>query len=101
MVIDKKVRITKLNPIDNPRHKTKDKSEWKDGEENGSDFSPYVGYEVEGFLFHTIEIGRSVIVWREKRNGVEAPGQFVTSRVTEITDIGFNTLNSIYKLEIL
>jgi len=41
------------------------------------------------------------VVDREVRCGVKMGGIFTSSVVTEVTDTGFKTLNSIYNLEYL
>jgi hypothetical protein len=47
-------------------------------------------------LSYDIEVGKSVVVGRTKRNGVEAYGVFSTSRVTEVGNNYFKTMNSVY-----
>jgi len=55
-----------------------------------------IEYNLEGVLSYDIEVGKSVVVGRTKRNGVEAYGVFSTSRVTEVGNNYFKTMNSVY-----
>lgn len=55
-----------------------------------------VEYEIEGELSAAIEVGKSVLVFRDKRNGVKAEGIFQTSTVLEVSPEGFRTRNSVY-----
>jgi hypothetical protein len=56
---------------------------------------------LEGVLSYDIEVGKSVVVGRTKRNGVEAYGVFSTSTVTEVGDKYFKTRNSLYLYKFL
>ena len=60
-----------------------------------------IEYNLEGELSYDIEVGKPVVVGRTKRNGVEAYGMFSTSRVTEVDDNYFKTLNSVYSYKFL
>ena len=60
-----------------------------------------IEYNLEGVLSYDIEVGKSVVVGRTKRNGVEAYGVFTTSRVTEVGDNYFKTQNSVYSYKLL
>jgi hypothetical protein len=71
------------------------------GESQGDNYSIPVEYNLEGNLMYDIEVDKSVIVERTKRNGVEAYGMFTTSRVTEIGDNYFKTQNSVYSYKLL
>lgn len=55
-----------------------------------------VEYEIEGELSAPIEVGKSVLVFRDKRNGKKANGIFQTSEVLEVALNGFRTRNSVY-----
>lgn len=55
-----------------------------------------IEYNLEGVLSYDIEVGKPVVVGRTKRNGVEAYGVFSTSRVTEVGNNYFKTMNSVY-----
>jgi hypothetical protein len=55
-----------------------------------------VDYWLTGTLIQPITVGASVVVAREIRNGVEAPGIFQTSPVVEVTNDTFRTANSVY-----
>jgi hypothetical protein len=68
------------------------------GQDNG-DVSLPIEYYLEGHMPEEPTVGRSLIVHRSSRNGIKIAGIFTTSEVTEVTEYGFKTLNSIYKLE--
>ncbi len=60
-----------------------------------------IEYNLEGVLSYDIEVGKSVVVGRTKRNGVEAYGVFSTSTVTEVGNNYFKTQNSVYSYKFL
>jgi hypothetical protein len=60
-----------------------------------------IEYNLEGVLSYDIEVGKSVVVGRTKRNGVEAYGVFSTSTVTEVGNNYFKTRNSVYLYKFL
>jgi hypothetical protein len=60
-----------------------------------------IEYNLEGVLSYDIEVGKSVVVGRTKRNGVESYGVFSTSRVTEVGNNYFKTQNSVYSYKFL
>jgi len=60
-----------------------------------------IEYNLEGVLSYDIEVGKSVVVGRTKRNGVEAYGVFSTSTVTEVGNNYFKTMNSVYSYKFL
>jgi len=64
-------------------------------------YSLPIEYTVEGTLIFPIEVGRSVLMDREKRNDVVVTGSFQTSAVTEVGEDWFNTKNSVYVFEYL
>ena len=71
----KKVRLTKLNDCDNPRHPENIKT----------------GFVKEGGVYRELKVGESFWV-----------GSFVTSVVQEIIDEQtFRTMNSIYQWEVI
>jgi len=51
--------------------------------------------------YSSIPVEYSVVVGRTKRNGVEAYGVFSTSRVTEVGNNYFKTMNSVYSYKFL
>lgn len=55
-----------------------------------------VEYEIEGELSAPIEVGKSVLVFRDRRNGKPADGIFQTTKVLEVSPEGFRTRNSVY-----
>jgi hypothetical protein len=72
-----------------------------DGQYQGDSHSIPIEYNLEGVLSYDIEVGKSVVVGRTKRNGVEAYGVFSTSRVTEVGDKYFKTMNSVYSYKFI
>ena len=72
-----------------------------DGQYQGDSHSIPIEYNLEGVLSYDIEVGKSVVVGRTKRNGVEAYGVFSTSRVTEVGNNYFKTMNSVYSYKFL
>ena len=95
-----KVKITKIAISDNPEVDTPCMKDYKAGQDNGNVSLP-VEYWIEGYLMNEPKIGTSVLVNRTSRNGVDCAGIFTTSQVTKILEDGFETLNSIYKVEVL
>ena len=77
------------------------KEEYIDGQYQGDSHSIPVEYNLEGVLSYDIEVGKSVVVGRTKRNGVEAYGVFSTSTVTEVGNNYFKTRNSLYSYKFL
>ena len=71
------------------------------GKPNDNYSSIPIEYNLEGNLMYDIEVDKSVIVERTKRNGVEVRGVFTTSRVTEVGDKYFKTQNSVYSYKFL
>jgi hypothetical protein len=94
----KKVRISKIGQVENALHESASFKDYEKGEYNPNVSLP-IEYWLEGYLKQEPTIGKSVLVDRTSRNGIEVAGVFASSTVTELTDNGFKTLNSIYKLE--
>jgi hypothetical protein len=61
--------------------------------------SPNVDYWTIGEILRGPNIGESLIMDRWMRNGELIRGTFKTSRITKITEDGFETQNSVYKME--
>lgn len=93
----KYVKITKIKAVDSPLCPTPPMCEHIAGQPNVGTSLP-IEYWVTGHLIDDVEVGKSVVVTRDCRNGVKTSGLFTTSTVTEITDSGFKTLNSEYLL---
>lgn len=64
-------------------------------------YSLPIEYTAEGVLISPIEVGKSVLMDREKRNDVVVTGSFHTSVVTEVGEDWFKTNNSVYTFEYL
>lgn len=56
------------------------------------------GYQLIGFLLENPKVGRQLKVLRVSRNGVKAPGIYMSSAVTGITGDQLHTHNSVYRL---
>ena len=95
-----KILIQKIGAMPDALFPTPKSEDYIPGQDNG-DVSLPIEYTIEGDLIENIEVGYPVSVWRSKRNGVEAPGYFKSSKVTMKTENTFNTLNSQYKYELL
>ena len=95
-----KVKITKIATSATPEVETPCMNNYIAGEDNGPVSLP-VEYWIEGYLMNEPKVGTSVLVNRTSRNGVDCAGIFTTSQVTKILPDGFETLNSIYKVEVL
>lgn len=93
------IKITKLSASPDPLFDTPDAENYKFGIVNNNVSIP-IDYTVEGHLLTKLEVGKSVIMLRKRRNGVDIDGIFQTSPITEFTEDGFKTLNSIYLLEL-
>lgn len=96
--MQQKVKISKVAHLEDAIHDAPPIYDYVAGEDNGNVSLP-VEYYLEGFMHEAPTVGRPLIVLRTSRNGVEIGGLFTTSTVTEITEDGFKTLNSVYKLE--
>lgn len=59
------------------------------------------GYCVLGHYVDEPEVGMPFSLTRYRTNDVDALGIYQTSFVTKIIDGGFETLNSVYRLELL
>jgi hypothetical protein len=92
------IRITKLCSSPNPLYPMKDLNEYEHGQINPGYTLPSE-YYVEGTITNPPVVGESFTMLRSNRNGVKISGIFTTSKVTKITDNGFETLNSVYLLE--
>lgn len=95
-----RLRITKLaeSPGGLP---ARDALDHIPGHSQPETFSLPIEYTVEGILMEPIQVGRSVLMERDTRNGVQHPGIFQTSKVTEVKGNTFRTLNSIYNFEVI
>jgi len=94
------VKISKVAASEDPLTQTPTFEDYDSLKETALMSLP-VEYWIEGYLFEEPTIGKSVVVEREVRNGIKAYGTFVTSAVVKILENGFETRNSIYKLEVL
>lgn len=98
MNLNSRVRVTKIRSSSDPLYPMKDLGEYDHGQLNPGYTLPSE-YYVEGAMTHPPTVGQSFRMLRFNRNGVESSGLFITSEVTKIMDDGFETLNSVYKIE--
>lgn len=92
-----KIVIQKISEAPGAKYPAAKPEEYNYGKLNPTSIP--VDYTVEGILITNIEIGKSVIILREKRNGIPIEGFFRSSAVTEIGAGYFKTTNSIYKVQ--
>ena len=93
-----KIRLTKISKSENPRYHTPNAEDYVSGVDNGEVSLP-IDYWVEGTMLCEPEVGKCLIVDRTIRNGHAIRGIMRTSRIQKITENGFETYNSVYKLE--
>ncbi len=91
------VRLTKLSECPNAGVSASLTEDYAVGELNL--LSLPVEYNLEGFLEEPIRVGRPIRVDRRFRNGIQVPGMFESSRVTEVGEDRVQTRNSIYLVE--
>jgi hypothetical protein len=96
----KYVRISKLSASEDPEVQTPSLEDYE-SLKGCAPISLPVDYWLEGYLFEDPEVGKSVLVQREVRNGLKVSGMFKSSEVVKITENTFETLNSVYKIEYL
>jgi hypothetical protein len=94
-------KLTKIKTVDNPQVATaSNHDEYRESIGfDDNNLSPNVEYWVIGEIIEKPEVGGFLVMDRWVRNGVLARGRFVTSEITSITKDGFETMNSVYKLE--
>lgn len=96
------IKFSKVSAVDSPFLRTPDKEEFEPGKDNPGVSTP-VDYHVTGYLYRDVEVGQSVIIERDSRNGYSMPGIMTTSIVESIEPMKngliINTLNSVYHLE--
>ncbi len=91
------VQIRKVDKQKNPVVPTPKASDFVCGQDNGEVSLP-LEYKIEGWLLNKIEVGKQVRVHRLIRNGIKAEGYFETSPVTKVSEFGFETANSVYRM---
>ena len=99
-------KLTKINVVENPQVETaSDHDEYRRSilsslhRIDDNHLSPNVEYWVLGEITQKPEVGSFLVMDRWVRNGILARGRFSTSKITSITEDGFETMNSVYKLE--
>jgi hypothetical protein len=91
------VKVTKIALADNPEYPTCKQEDYEVGKINK--FSPFVGYTLEGYLLEEIQVGKTIKIDRQVRNGVKMQGYFHSSLVTAFDGKIAETLNSKYLIE--
>lgn len=70
----------------------------------GNDYSLPIDYWVQGTLIFPIsgkvEVGNTVCIRRDLRNGIAVKGYTETTEVIEVTENTFKTKNSVYRYKI-
>lgn len=97
MLKNTKVKLEKLDQVQGAQFQSGVSSEWKHGQENPAKSLP-VGYSLEGVLLEDVILGRSLYLYRTKRNDVETSGLTETSPITNIQNNYLHTKNSIYRI---
>jgi len=93
-------KITKISTSDNPQSPTASSVDaYRNSLAEDIPYSPCVDYWVVGEILKGPFIGCSLVMDRWVRNGILTRGTFSTSRITSLTEDGFKTMNSVYKLE--
>lgn len=95
-----KVKLTKVSASKSPFCQPGNWDTYKLGELNSGVSLP-VDYEIIGTIENPPVVGQSVRVRRTNRNGVITPGDYESTEVVELTDDGFKTLNSVYRMVVL
>ena len=101
-------KITKLKPSDDALFPTAENhDEYRESvlqgifTMSGEHISPNIDYWVVGEILRGPNIGESLILDRWVRNGELIRGTFTTSKITKILEDGFETQNSVYKMEVV
>lgn len=95
------IKLTKLAASLNPEFPTPPLATYKQGDINEGVSLP-AEYWVTGSLRYDVVVGAGVFVNRDCRNGEPCEGIMQTSPIHKINEDGtLETLNSVYKLEIL
>jgi hypothetical protein len=94
------VRLTKLRASDSPQCAAGIWGEYQLGGINQHVSLP-VDYTLTGYLLGPVVVGQNAVILRVTRNDVPVLGQFVSTKVVALTDTGFITTNSVYRLEFL
>lgn len=90
------VRVTKLGESLRARVRAGDWHTYFAGGGQVNADSPPVDYEVEGVFVHPVYPGRGLYLFRTRRNGVDVPGVFRTSKIVRLIAV---TENSVYRIE--
>ena len=93
------IKLTKIDKSENFQYDAAPSVESYRNSLDGDQYSPNIDYWIIGEYINPPVVGKSVVVSRHSRNGIVTPGVFVSSIVTAITESGFTTNNSVYKVE--
>lgn len=96
------IKLRKISEAALPKYRAANWDEYKCGEDNG-DISLPIEYELTGMIIGDLEVGKSLAINRNTRNGVECLGIFYSTTVKNITEKDnfkiIETENSVYLLE--
>lgn len=96
------IKLKKISEAAAPKYRAANWDEYKCGEDNG-DISLPIEYELTGMIIGDLEVGKSLAINRNTRNGVECLGIFYSTTVKNITEKDnfkiIETENSVYLLE--
>src|SRR3569833_3718078 len=94
------VKLTKVKATENPLSPPGRWDEYKPGASANTTSLP-ADYVMVGIFLTPITVGKSVRMLRIERNGVPVLGTFQSTPVARLTDDGFATANSVYRVEVL
>ena len=92
------VRLTKLRQVPTAQVPSANWDNFVPGSWTNQESLP-VDYELVGFLLSSVRVGCAVQILRLERNGVREPGVFESTPVVTVHRDGFQTRNSVYRLE--
>src|SRR5690348_10891585 len=94
------IRLTKVRTSENPLSPPGRWDEYQPGSAANTTSLP-ADYTMVGLLLTRITIGESVRLLRVQRNGVTVLGAFQSTPVVRLTDDGFATADSVYRIDVL
>jgi len=94
------IKLTKVKATEAPLSPPGRWGEYMPGSPANTTSLP-VDYTMVGMLLTGITIGESVRLLLVARNGVPVLGEFKSTPVVRLTDDGFSTANSVYRIEVL
>jgi hypothetical protein len=96
------IKLKKISEAALPKYRAANWDNFIAGADNG-DVSLPIAYELTGTIIGGLEIGKSLSINRDTRNGVVCQGIFYSTTIKDITEKEFykiiETENSVYLLE--